>query len=200
MAGRIKPRYKMVVNMFVLLKKVPFRYRTSGPHCIHQEPEVRNAFKMTLEVLGNRLINSHIKPIFKKFPTFMGLATVPPVGPYPMTSFTVWNPAKHQYVWEHFCDGPVLDFNERELYMKDELFEESLNTHLDYWMEEFGTWIAPEYDQDDEGCGSGCSPPPAKRSRLSLCGGGGCGQVDLDSSVEIVYEDLLVSTFSSPGR
>ena len=140
MSGRIKPKYQFVngrVRRIVSLTNTPFAYRTASSHCLHHEPQVKAAFKQTLEMLAHRKANKPT-PIFEDFPDFMGLATVPPVDPFPMVSFAVWNPARHQYVWEWFCDGPVMNYEERMEYKSDKLFAASQGPHLQHWMAEFG--------------------------------------------------------------
>ena len=190
MAGRIRPLYELgkrnIVKTYVSLATTPFGWQTTTDSylhdTIHNNVELKDAFVLMLEMVGERLVQADYTPVCAKYKKFLGLVTVPPVGGIPMVSLSLWRPGKDNYLFKHYCEGPVLDFEAREAF-KDKFHERNQPAYLRCWMSEFGRYIDDSYDQEIHGEDASLAPPAAKKPRLTLD-----PEDDTDTSVEVIYD------------
>ena len=190
MAGKIRPLYELgkrnVVRTFVSLATTPFGWQTTTDSylhgVIHNNAEVKDAFVFMLEMVGDRLVQPDYKPICERYKKFLGLVTVPPVGHMPMVTLSLWRPGTDNYLFKHYCNGPALDYEER-IDFQDKFHEKNQPAYLRCWMNEFGKWIHPSYDQEDPEEYENFAPRAVKRPRLSVD-----PEEDSDTSIEVLYD------------
>ena len=191
LAGRIRPLYELgkrnVVRTYVSLATTPFNWRTNTDSylhgVIHGDDQLKDAFVFMMEMVGERLVQPDYRPICDRYKKFLGLVTVPPVGRMPMVSLSLWRPGKDNYLFKHYCNGPVLDYEDRQAF-KSKFHEKNQPAYLRCWMNEFGQWIHPSFDREDPTDGEDLdTTPAAKKPRLSME-----PEDDTDTSIEILYE------------